>query len=44
MKKHFKAYCTGFRGAKELRMKLMDEVKNASDVRTIVAHSEFFGK
>ena len=44
MKKHFKAYCTGFRGAKELRMKLMDEAKNASDVRTIVAHSEFFGK
>lgn len=31
MKKHFKAYCTGFKGAKELRIKLM-ETKNADEV------------
>lgn len=35
MKKHFKAYVTGFDGAKELRMVLM-ETKNASEVNTIV--------
>lgn len=34
MKKHFKAYCSGFDGAKELRIKLM-EAENASDVRKI---------
>lgn len=39
MKKHFKAYCTGFAGAKELRVKLMDEAKNAADVRAIVVNS-----
>jgi len=35
MKKHFKAYANGFKGAKELRMKLM-EAKNLKDVRKIV--------
>jgi nifR3 family TIM-barrel protein len=35
MKKHFKAYCTGFAGAKELRMELM-ETANAAEVRQIV--------
>lgn len=35
MKKHFKAYCSGFDGAKELRMKLM-ETKTAGEVRKIV--------
>ena len=35
MKKHFKAYVTGWEGAKELRMKLM-ETKNASQVESIV--------
>ncbi|MDB5188642.1 MAG: tRNA-dihydrouridine synthase [Candidatus Nomurabacteria bacterium] len=38
MKKHYKAYCTGFAGAKELRIKLMDEAKNAADVEVIVKH------
>jgi len=36
MKKHYKAYCTGFRGSKELRMRLMDEAKTAADVAQIV--------
>ena len=31
MKKHFKAYCTGFKGAKELRIQLM-ETKNSREV------------
>jgi tRNA-dihydrouridine synthase len=35
MKKHFKAYCEGFPGAKELRMKLM-EAENAHAVEQIV--------
>jgi nifR3 family TIM-barrel protein len=35
MKKHFKSYLTGFDGAKELRIKLM-EAKNASEVRFLV--------
>ena len=35
MKKHYKAYCTGFAGAKELRMRLMD-AKNATEVATLV--------
>ncbi len=35
MKKHFKAYCTGFAGAKELRIQLM-ETKNAQEVEAIV--------
>jgi len=34
MKKHYKAYVTGFQGAKELRVKLMD-AKNADDVEEI---------
>jgi len=34
MKKHFKAYCAGFDGSKELRLKLM-EAGNAAEVRTI---------
>ncbi len=41
MKKHYKAYVTGFDGAKELRIKLMDS-KNAKDVERIV--SEFLKK
>ena len=36
MKKHYKAYCNGFDGAKELRTKLMDEAKTANDVENIV--------
>jgi nifR3 family TIM-barrel protein len=35
MKKHFKAYCEGFPGAKELRIKLM-ETENAQEVVQIV--------
>ena len=35
MKKHFKAYCEGFPGAKELRVRLM-ETENAAEVRAIV--------
>jgi len=35
MKKHYKAYATGFDGAKELRMNLM-EAKNATEVGEIV--------
>ena len=35
MKKHFNAYATGFFGAKDLRIRLM-EVKNAGDVSKIV--------
>ncbi len=34
MKKHFKAYCTGFDGAKELRIRLMT-TDNATQVRAI---------
>ena len=37
MKKHYKAYCTGFPGAKELRIQLMEEAKNAADVERLVA-------
>ncbi len=40
MKKHFKAYCVGFDGAKELRVKLM-ETENAAEVRKIT--EEFLG-
>lgn len=36
MKKHFKAYCTGFHGAKELRIKLM-ETKHADEVEEIIS-------
>ncbi len=35
MKKHYKAYCTGFAGAKDLRIRLMEEAKNAADVEVI---------
>lgn len=35
MKKHYKAYCNDFRGAKELRVKLM-EAENAGEVEAIV--------
>lgn len=35
MKKHFKAYVSGFLGAKELRIRLM-EAENAAEVREIV--------
>ncbi len=35
MKKHFKAYCEGFPGAKELRVKLM-EAKDAAEVERLV--------
>lgn len=36
MKKHFKAYVTGFTGAKELRVRLMEETRSAEDVARIV--------
>ena len=36
MKKHFKAYVSGFDGAKELRIQLM-ETENAAGVQKIVA-------
>lgn len=36
MKKHFKAYCQGFPGAKELRIRLM-ETHTAADVHRVVA-------
>ena len=39
MKKHFKAYVSGFLGAKELRIKLM-ETENAAEVRKIVSKFE----
>lgn len=35
MKKHYKAYCTGFTGAKELRIKLM-ETKISGEVEQVV--------
>ncbi len=35
MKKHFKAYCSGFDDAKELRIKLM-ETEHAAEVRKVV--------
>ena len=35
MKKHYKAYCTGFKGAKELRIQLM-ETKNSGEVQDAV--------
>lgn len=36
MKKHYKAYCTGFDGAKELRLELMEKARNSSDVEMLV--------
>lgn len=41
MKKHYKAYCNGFDGAKELRVKLM-ETENASQVEDVV--NDFLSK
>jgi len=41
MKKHFKAYVNGFKGAKELRTKLM-ETKNAKQVEKII--NDFLSK
>lgn len=35
MKKHYKAYANGFDGAKELRMRLMQEARDAGDVARI---------
>ena len=45
MKKHFKAYCSGFDDAKELRIKLM-EAENAAEVRKLTESflSGFSGK
>jgi tRNA-dihydrouridine synthase len=40
MKKHYKAYCHGFAGAKELRMQLMD----APDVATVATIVDSFLK
>lgn len=37
MKKHFKAYVNGFKNAKELRIRLMEEGNSAVEVRKIVA-------
>lgn len=42
MKKHYKAYVSGFPKAKELRTKLMEEAENAAKVKTIV--KEYFPK
>jgi tRNA-dihydrouridine synthase len=36
MKKHYKAYSTGFPGAKELRIRLM-ETKNPDEVESVIA-------
>lgn len=36
MKKHFKAYASGFEGAKELRVEIMENAQNASDIRRII--------
>jgi nifR3 family TIM-barrel protein len=41
MKKHFKAYVTGWEGAKELRMELM-ETNSAAEVETII--KKYLGK
>ncbi len=43
MKKHFKAYVNGFKGAKELRVKLMN-ANNAKDVNKIVKRFLFWNK
>lgn len=37
MKKHYKAYVSGFDGAKELRMMLMEQAATAADVERIVS-------
>lgn len=36
MKKHYKAYVNGFEGAKELRVKLMEEAEDAAGVEEVV--------
>lgn len=36
MKKHYKAYCEGFDGAKELRVNLFDNAQNPDEVEKIV--------
>lgn len=36
MKKHFKAYVNGFRGAKELRMELMENGNDPNEVKKII--------
>lgn len=36
MKKHYKAYCEGFPGAKDLRLELFEKALNADDVERIV--------
>ena len=38
MKKHFKSYISGWDGAKELRIKLMEN-KDLAEVRETLAHS-----
>jgi len=43
MKKHFSAYVSGFNGAKELRMKLM-ETTNAKQVEEIIKNSKYLLK
>ncbi|MGC9603524.1 MAG: tRNA-dihydrouridine synthase [Minisyncoccia bacterium] len=40
MKKHYKAYVNGFRGAKELRTELMS-AKNADEVRKVLRRHDF---
>ncbi|HRH24773.1 MAG TPA: tRNA-dihydrouridine synthase [Candidatus Paceibacterota bacterium] len=42
LKKHMKAYVTGFDGAKDLRVKLMEKANNSKDVKEIV--DEFLTK
>ena len=36
MKKHYKAYVNNFDGAKELRVKLMEEAESSTDVERII--------
>ncbi len=36
MKKHYKAYVTGFQGSKELRISLMEQAKNSEDVEKMI--------
>lgn len=40
MKKHFKAYASGFNGAKEMRIKLM-EAKSSNDIRAILKNEGY---
>lgn len=44
MKKHFKAYVNGFAGAKEVRIRLMEEGNSAREVRKIVEEFLHAGK